>query len=269
MNSCMFCRHAMTGKGRAREHVLKKEWLTVLNHLQSPLQMAHLRGDELVGERRLIANQFLTGAVCSTCNNNWMNDVDAAVSDWVLGLAQGSLQIADLPNGSGFLLSRWLLKTACCLAFTDKPDRRHVPRSILDRVRDPTFLPDGFIAYCCLIPEETHRISLGSLDTWLHTEGYQRLGAIPQTQRMKCAFQYDRLVIGCAWVTRRKIPPLFLGVRGIHHVLHSHRARYREYTAKEESYVADPGLPHDRPESFLQLTLACSLGAREDRAFRL
>ena len=238
--TCMFCQRALAGV-RAKEHVLKKSWIEALGHTESDVSFTATRGFELVRERQHRATALLAGEVCNVCNNTWMNDIDARVEPILLDLARGEIPVYEIPHSYRFPLARWLLKTACTFAYTDSPERRHIPRHVLDRVPLPNYLPDGFIAFTHG-PINTRNIAASSLDAWTLPEGrmQRRFEKMSQRKRMKAAFHYDCVVLGCAWLITPK-PPLFLGIADMHFPFHLNKAGYRHM--EPEEVATRPALP--------------------------
>ncbi len=242
MANCVFCRTKLTrpsGSGSARstdeakEHVLKRQWITALGHNETVISYGvNKKGIPVGGRRNPTALAMVAGGICYACNSGWMEKVDARASAALLGLARGNLRAEDLTRRNRFDLARWLFKTTCVLRHVAPPELRHLPREILDRAHEPKYLPSGFLAFCCAgTPPDSHALGASAQDIWVAAPSALR--EIPQRTRQKAAFQYDRLVIGCTWMTTRNRPRFTL-FRGVHHVIFESRSRHRFLTDDED-----------------------------------
>ena len=268
MAICMFCKRKLTrpeGSGKPRrtdkavEHILKRQWIKALGHEQSVLWHGIEAKDVLVSERRPSALGFVTGEICYFCNSGWMQKVDARAGASLLALASGKAKPDLLSRRSRFDLARWAFKTACVLRYVAPPHMRHLPRHILDRAHEPTFLPRGFLAFCTIPAAQVgHHLGASSLDKWIASASeLARLKAMPQSKRLKCAFQYDHIVIGCCWVTTADRPRFKL-YEGFHKVLYESRVRRRYMTGAEVAAInfADViYLSHSQPTNVAQVLI--------------
>jgi len=231
----MFCRKQLVGKERAREHVLKRSWQNALGHQKTVIAADYDIAGKVYSARQPVADEFVTGEVCSGCNNGWMRHLDDQVEQLVLGLAKGTLDPERMPRHGRRQLSRWLLKTACTLDYTSRKDARHMPRRGLDQVRNSQYLPSGFIAFACRpgpLGWPMRRLQATAIDVWLHDNPELTSYINVLTRKFKCAIQYDQIILGCAWIEGSK-RPTFRGMNGIHLPLHLSRASYEPYTSAE------------------------------------
>lgn len=207
---------------RAKEHVLKRSWLRDLGHDTLNMAGEKMRGTASSRVKDMPADQILTGEVCSLCNNGWMNQLDQNVEDIIMSLAKqpGTVDQIQLSQEQGRLVARWLLKTACTYEFTDSKYRRHIPRSILSRVREPNYLPDGFLAFVMRSSIGENNLEINSLDVW---PGY--CAEFPQSMRLKFAVRYDNVVLGCCYWLPWK--PTFVLTKGYQQPITTNAANYR------------------------------------------
>lgn len=143
MRTCIFCGVPL-GANRAREHVLRDSWLTRLGHSNSPVAFDFLSGTEKLTSREFVADSLQTGEICGACNRGWMNSLDVAVQDIVLGLAQDPSQISRVTESDGPRLARWILKTAIAFVATDARARRHFSDEIISNLKMDGYIPSGF-----------------------------------------------------------------------------------------------------------------------------
>lgn len=129
---CVFCgnpvRDPQTGRSRAREHVFPA-WALEKFGIErdmiefSPMEAVREDGGSLqvsvqTSNRKLDLNNFLLGAVCSTCNHGWMSRLEARVKTALSALVASSDASAVEPKA----LAKWSVKTAYVLSrYLDPP----------------------------------------------------------------------------------------------------------------------------------------------------
>lgn len=235
--------------------------MEALGHLDSPMPGTLHRGNDLVHEApdTRPAEKLVVGKICARCNNGWMDRLDTSVSDDLLGLACGELRLVDLDSAARFRFARWLLKTACVVRHGSPKDFRHVPADIMASCEIDSFLPRGFIAYACQTAEPTRALSSSSVDAWfVDPDGVHQLAHMPQTQRLKAAFQFDRLIIGCAWVLSYGTP-CFKVFPNVYELLFLNNAVV-ETLAREEAILRAPHLDSDpHAGRAMQTALDCEI----------
>jgi hypothetical protein len=146
----------------------------------------------------IAAAAVLTGEVCKACNGGWMQELDESVDHVVMGLAQQPPQSVELSSEVLNNLARCLLMHACCFTYTEPPERRHVPRKLLEGVQRSGFVPDGFFMFGMHLGEPAHQVNAGTSELWPNKS---RTGILqlPQSSRMKFGMQYDSAIFGFAW----------------------------------------------------------------------
>lgn len=232
---CYFCNVDLSKANRSNEHIYKKSWLLALGLDKYENHLLYQRGLSVVTERKVPAISVLGGAVCNSCNNGWMNDIDTRVEEIVLPLARGTelnLENVIKTESDQIALSRWILKTACAFEATDKSDRRHIPlriKSALAKKDNPEYLPEGFVSFIVQIPPEQgfSGVTISSLDFWRGLgEGH------PQFRRLKFAIQYNNIIFGCVYYLSSNIIPIFNFTPGYHQILLCNNAlfNFREYS---------------------------------------
>lgn len=116
MRRCIFCHQPLAGQ-KSREHVLP-QWLD--DELGGNLvYYGHgIRGDTsseftVTGGDRVIGTgrTRVEGRVCSSCNNNWLNDFEVTARPIVSDLVFGRTDARALSSGERDLLASWLFKT--------------------------------------------------------------------------------------------------------------------------------------------------------------
>lgn len=147
-----------------------------------------------------------------------MNQIDSAAEEYVLGLARGKLKLEAIGERGAFIIARWLLKTAATFVFSDSKDRRHIPVATLRRIREPNFLPDGYVVFCYQYPTEQRALFAATSDTVIDID--RRVSKrFAKSERLKFGIQYDRFVVGCSYVGCKDAA--FIGLPRMHHVLYA------------------------------------------------
>jgi hypothetical protein len=226
---CIFCgREFTTDNYRTSEHVLRRSWIEALEHDKTPMPGELRRDGSLVEKRGGGALSVVTGGVCKRCNNGWMERVDDQVSASILGLARGEIGLDALGPEQRFALSRWLVKTTCAFRFGSADDFRHIPVELMRHVERDDFIPRGFISFAFQEPTEVKALRVSSLaERFVFDMDSAESKELPQAQRPRAAFQYDRLIIGCAWTESVGLP-LYRLVPGLHTLLYEHGAVHIE-----------------------------------------
>ena len=242
MSLCIFCFRPFSKDNRKTvEHVLRRAWIEALGHSETGMAERQTRNGQVLVQTAadLSALALVTGKVCAQCNNGWMNDLDCAVDREILGLARGELTLDALDEHSRFRLSRWLLKTTITFRCGAAPDFRHLPDALRESCKRPDFLPRGFISFAAVLQPGARGLAASSLDEWLYIASPgapNSLHEMPQSQRTKAAFRFDRLVIGCAWVSVVGTP-CFLTIPDVHHVLFLNEATFKPHPDDEIQIV--------------------------------
>lgn len=144
MKTCIFCKSDLAIKGRSKEHILprwlQEEW-KLSDHSIEP---THFGEDgEVRSSRKQVLDSFLSGNVCTECNNGWMSQLEVANKETIVKLATDKRRILDLSDAEALLLARWAVKTAFAL-HASANWRRVVPDehyAVLDQ--DDYRLPPG------------------------------------------------------------------------------------------------------------------------------
>lgn len=220
---CIFCDVLLTkspvgsprSSDKAKEHVLKKSFITELGHDATKVYTDIHAGHELIDKRNLYAQGYLAGEVCRGCNCGWIDELDISVAHIVLAAARSAAQTISFTDIEAVALSRWLLKMACALESTDASDRRHIPEQVRLSVRRPGYLPPNFISFYGKLPPPVHELGPAIVDMWpCRAPVPVALTAGNQSKRLKFGVQYDHAVFGCAYVDEPGIA--FEGVSGVH-----------------------------------------------------
>lgn len=111
--TCIFCASSLAQAGRSKEDVIPK-WLlkhlgldksrdliasSNLTDMGIPLQRPRIQGSHTI----------LQGAVCESCNNGWMSDLETQAKPIVTKMCSG--EALDLTQADCNLLSAWIFKT--------------------------------------------------------------------------------------------------------------------------------------------------------------
>jgi hypothetical protein len=114
---CWFCGIPLAGSGkqrRTKEHVFARWLLRGLNSEKQPF--AHswnaAASHQLLQQRTLVLDAFVSGRVCAACNNGWMSQLEVGAKDNLWGLARGRIVVADLEDNARHELALWATKTA-------------------------------------------------------------------------------------------------------------------------------------------------------------
>lgn len=158
IKSCVFCenpvRDTKTNRQRAREHVfpswaLDKFDVSGESIEFSPMEAARDDGGSLqmtaqTPIRCFNLNNFLLGAVCSTCNHGWMSRLEARVK-WPLDNLIGDTS-AKLSEPKA--LAKWAIKTAYVLSrYLEPPVGRIPEKHGIQLVGDRLGLPKGVVVF--------------------------------------------------------------------------------------------------------------------------
>lgn len=223
---CAFCEEPLTnGRAgtRAREHVFKKSWIKALNHKETQINLDHFRKETLVRKSSRPAIHFMAGDICNDCNSGWMNDLDKTVEPLVLGLARGIIQLSNITTQDAQAIGRWLLKTAVTFVFCDSKDRRNIPLTTLRKIREPGYMPDGFVVFLHQFEEPCSNLSACTIDALIAIdEGVSE--KFQSSERLQFAIQYDQIVFGCCYVSCSE--PTFIGLPGMHHPIYTKGANF-------------------------------------------
>lgn len=236
---CIFCQCDFTPDNRDTvEHVLKQSWIEELGHQNTEMPGKWIRQGEVIRDiTDRGALQVVTGKVCARCNNGWMNDLDESVGKDLLDLARAKFHPSSLDVRARFRFARWLLKTTCVHRSAWPRDLRHLPLELMRSVESPSFLPRGFIAYAALTMPGRVGLRASSMHNWVYfVEDSNYLALMPEEQRTKAAFQFDRLLIGCAWVNTFGAPR-YKTLPGGCHVLHLHEATHEFHAENRRQTV--------------------------------
>lgn len=203
MKNCVFCGAPLVGKARAKEHVLRASWLRALDLTTARAPVTLLRALDVVEVRDHQAEQLQAGEICRTCNNGWMHCLDSSVSDDLLAMARGQLRPSHLGRDARLRLARWMLKTACVFESLQHAARRHIPAEMKRALMAGGFLPpDGFVMVAHQFPTEVQpRVGICLVDVWPTDENRARLQVLPQSDRLKFAVQYRRIVLSCVCIS--------------------------------------------------------------------
>jgi hypothetical protein len=143
-----------------------------------------------------------------------MDKLDHSVEEEILGMARGILRVTELAPEAKRRVSRWILKTACCLCLTMKRDRRHLPPRFWSAVKSDDFLPEGFFAFASHSTEPIRLVGTCLLRFWhFSTTPPPNLG-----YGFKFGVIYDNVLLGCA--LSEENPVIFTGYKELHHPLH-------------------------------------------------
>ena len=259
---CIFCAREFTKSNPDTvEHVLKRSWMKALGHANTPMPGQLFRGESIVREipASRPAMELVVGKICQFCNGGWMEQVDSSVGEELLSLARAETKLGNLSSDARFRFARWALKTACVLRHSSPKNYRHVPTGIMASCHLPDYLPRGFIAFAHQLAPGTKGLNASSMDSWIRHNG--RIGAVsltPQSQRLKAAFQFDSLVVGCSWVASHGVP-CFKVYPGIHEVLLVRDARVNAYSPWDQLAVGDVISSTPNVTHALQFSLNCDI----------
>lgn len=262
MRECMFCGIPLNAENRAKEHVLRNSWLKRLGLSKHPISISLMRQHEKHKGRKLAADQLQTGEVCRRCNGGWMDHLDKKIEHIVLAYASDPLNAPPIGTQEARDLARWLLKVACVYEYTDEPQRRHIPKHVLRKVRQHNYLPRGVFAFFEVFDGEDglSHVSVSSLDGWI-LDWSEGVTALPQSKRMKFAIQYNKVIFGFVHVDAPGV--VFTGAAGIHvPILVSQGALHMRMTMPDELNEFTDSIPeNDRaPVNIVQLQANANIG---------
>lgn len=134
---CVFCcmpvNDKNAGRHRAREHVFPAWLLDRLNARRDIIEFSKteakcadgrsLQLTDQAAIRQLDFNNFLLGAVCSTCNNGWMSRLENTVKPALGQLAENKPITIENPRE----IAKWVLKTVFVLSCYLNPTVGRVP----------------------------------------------------------------------------------------------------------------------------------------------
>ena len=219
--TCAFCGEALTQGNagtRAREHVFKKSWIEALGHGNTNLDFIRYRKENFLENVRRPAIKFLAGDICGDCNSGWMNEVDLRAEEYILGAAKGNLTPSEFNANGRFAIARWLLKTAATFMLSEPKERRHIPQSTLRKISRPDFLPKGFVAFFFQYQNDFKYLGAANMDAHLQLDsGISK--RVTKSERLKFGIQYDRFLVGCAYVGCKN--PVFIGLPRLHFPLYA------------------------------------------------
>ncbi|MHB8471265.1 MAG: hypothetical protein ACYDC8_00160 [Gammaproteobacteria bacterium] len=152
-----------------------------------------------------------------------MDYLDHRVENVILGLARTPGIGIQLSKQEARTIGRWLLKTACSFIHTDAHERRHIPRSVLLKVRQEGYLPRGFVAFAARSMRPIKGVGIAHVDMWIESS-LPNIGGLSQTCRLKFGIQYDNIMLGCSYVNCAA--PVFTGVAGYHIPFLQSRAKF-------------------------------------------
>ena len=213
-HQCGFCGVNLTAQNRAKEHVMRRSWLARLDHSKTMIQNTYMSTEGVQETRAMPADQLLAGEVCAQCNNGWMNHLDQQVERWLMRAVKFDDEVIDVTTHEARQIGRWLLKMAIASELTDRPHRRHIPKSIRHHLRRANWLPTGFAVFTCRSDIPMKGVGFSMLDVWPWGAS-DLVRSVPQSRRMKFAVQYDNLVIGCCYF-HGKARPRFTGIAMLH-----------------------------------------------------
>nr|WP_315261049.1 hypothetical protein [uncultured Duganella sp.] len=226
---CIFCDKLLTKttagparpSDRAKEHVLKKSFITALGHDATKVHTDIYSGPKLIGQRSPYAQGYLAGEVCRECNNGWMDTLDISIAHIVLAAARSPAPRISFTNTEAVALSRWLLKMACVFESTDSRERRHIPADVRLAVKRPGYLPANFVAFYGKLKHPARKLGPAIMDFWpISAQTPLAITtASSQFKRLKFGVQYNHAIFGCAYVDEPGIA--FAGVPGVHNKIFS------------------------------------------------
>jgi hypothetical protein len=152
----------------------------------------------------------------------------------LMGLASGERDVHSLTEVESFALSRWLVKTTCVFDRARPKSIWQIHRRILERAHEPQFIPKGFIGFLAKAGP-VRQLGGALMDVWPYL-GHDRAKflSMPSSQRCKAAFQYDQIIVGCAWINSAKWPAFWF-VDGMHEPFFN---RQCSWTAYPPEYLA-------------------------------
>lgn len=217
MKKCVFCgKEISKSKGKAKEHVLSRSLLKKLGLdkvTSTGRQFSRSKG-QIAPPRIHSMDSIISGDVCSTCNNGWMNSIDLAVEDILVDAYNDRLIIENVQASDRILIARYLLKTAISFVCTEPSERRHIPKEIAGSISNPEYLPAGLICYVSKLPVDASTLFLSRIDVW-------NIDAIPelqkQTCRLKFGIQFNEFSFCITWLSYPN--PCYHPVLGLHQVL--------------------------------------------------
>jgi hypothetical protein len=111
-----------------------------------------------------------------------------------------------------------MLKTAATFIFSDSKDRRHIPAKTLNKIREPNFLPKGFVVFAYQYHIEQRALAAATSDSLIDIDSGVSM-RFKESERLKFGIQYDRIVLGCSYVEFSDAA--FIGLPRMHHPLYT------------------------------------------------
>lgn len=199
---CAFCSRTFDSKTkRAKEHVLRLKMLKQLGHEKQMLNPSLTdRYGRLVSQRFHAADNLLAGDVCEHCNSGWINDLDKKVEPLLLNLSRSEILVTELKPEEKMSLSWWCLKTACTFTLTERPERRHIKKSIYNSAMNQEVFPEEIVVVGSNFNSEKGAYAvnvdmweIGFKDDYIQQEDYNGF---------KIGIQYDNLLLLAAHFSR-------------------------------------------------------------------
>jgi hypothetical protein len=114
---CLFCGGSLTGKLRAKEHIIARWLLDHLGVMTDEIDFVHRDGAWVELETRpLVLDRYVSGHVCKICNEGWMSRLEQGVMPILPDLIKGQRVVWDLDDEDEIsTLARWITKSAYCV----------------------------------------------------------------------------------------------------------------------------------------------------------
>lgn len=138
---CVFCQ-TTSGK-RSGEHVLRR-WFKGRIPTSVGLENYQNVAFREIRTRQIPMSPFdvLVNDVCKRCNESWLNDIEQAVGDLIVELA--NVRTTRVPEAQAAALATWAAKTALMMTSLDRSMGANAPPSLFAALfADPTTPPAG------------------------------------------------------------------------------------------------------------------------------
>lgn len=207
MKTCIFCAKDLSGKNRAREHIVSQHMLdefqlrqVIVNHSQFSIVKPGFHGGHIsvqTVERSPRFSSFLAGKVCASCNNGWMNRLEIATRPYLYPLIRGESELRQLNQKQMHELACWYLKTSVALSNSIGNDRFIMPQAHCMELysHEGTKLPSGVAVFAA--PAKRSDFVWSLCPTWkiLTTATLDNVLEDQYRRAYKVFFQFGKLML--------------------------------------------------------------------------
>jgi hypothetical protein len=175
MARCLFC----SAPGASREHVLALAWLTRLMPSVGPYKFDRISEEQGLVKRDRYEKrkpEVVRRAVCATCNNGWMNELDQATQPLVTAMVTGNrVAIGDIVHWTR--LAAWVSMVSMIVESMQEQEGALSPAHAHYLYREQLPPPGWKMWLAALERFDEHHVTLGGF-TLIRPRGRGYLGTI-------------------------------------------------------------------------------------------